>query len=221
MIRVFVVDEILLICHALTVALQKEPEIEVIGSTIDLDEVISFPKSYDLVLVSDTLPDQGAFRLTQALAKTKPQVKVVVTGVPDSEQTILRYIEVGVAAYVLRDEPVEELVKNIKAAYNSEAIVSKHIAAVLMSRIAQLVELCGEGIEKIFNFSNNLTPREHEVLQLIQQKMSNKEIANVLGIEVGTVKNHVHNILKKLNVSSRRAAVVYADKLVNTVQNNY
>ncbi len=96
---------------------------------------------------------------------------------------------------------------HIRAAHAGKARVSPDIAAALMSRVAELAQLVSQA--SISPEAGELTPREMEVLKLIGQGLTNQEIAEHLVIELGTVKNHVHNILNKLGVSSRRDAVGY------------
>jgi DNA-binding NarL/FixJ family response regulator len=102
---------------------------------------------------------------------------------------------------------VDELLRNIRAAYRGEALVSPEIAGALMSRVTELAQIFAE-VTSIPE-SVELTSREHEVLKLVAKDLSNQEIADRLVIEVGTVKNHVHSILQKLNASSREDAAAY------------
>jgi DNA-binding NarL/FixJ family response regulator len=161
----------------------------------------------DVLLVSTRLPDHGALRLLDALAELESPARVLVLGLAESEQEILRYVEAGAAGYVLQDDSVDELLANIRAVHSGKAIVSPEIAGALVTRVAELSQVFEDAYA--IDSSAQLTPREREVLQLIGQGMTNREIAERLVIELGTVKNHVHSILDKLNVSSRRDAAAY------------
>ena len=120
----------------------------------------------------------------------------------------MRYIEAGALGYVLRTDSVAELLHNIRAAFKENALVSPSVAAALMARIAELSEkLTDLGVDA--SDYEELTPREKEILNYIAAGLTNQEIADLLVIEVGTVKNHVHNILNKLNVHSRQDAAAY------------
>jgi two-component system nitrate/nitrite response regulator NarL len=132
-------------------------------------------------------------------------VKVVMFGVAESEAAVLRFVEAGAAGYVVKSDSVDELVDNIRAAYRGEALVSPEIAGALMSRVTEFAQVFAETTPE----SVELTPREREVLKLVAKNLSNREIADRLVIEVGTVKNHVHSILQKLNASSRENAAAY------------
>lgn len=205
MIRVLIVDEVLLMCHVVAALLRDEAEIEVIGYATTVAEVEARLQTCDIVLLSANLPDQVGLKLTRTITKTAPSVKALPMGLPESEEAILQYIEAGAAGYVLKEDTVEELLRNIRAVYNNEAVISPQIAAAVIARVAELKDLYLES-EVELDGTAALTPREREVLDLIGQGLTNQEIADQLTIELGTVKNHVHNILQKLNVSSRQAA---------------
>lgn len=207
MIRVFIVNEMQLMCNIMSSVLAGESDIEVVGTATSVAEALPDALDCDVVVVSTSLPDDGAVDLTRAAVDAPAPVKVVVVGLAESETEILRYVEVGASEYVLRDDSVEQLVDHIRAAHSNEALVSPEVAAALMSRVAELSHVLAETVER--QELSELTPREREVLQLIGQGLSNKDIAERLNIEVGTVKNHVHSILQKLNVNSRMDAAAY------------
>jgi DNA-binding NarL/FixJ family response regulator len=186
-------------------ALEGEPDIEVVGLATEVAEALHFARARkcDVVLVRSNLPNDGAHELAQAL-KDDPSVKVLIIGVADHPEIILRAIEAGAVGYVLSDESVADLVAKIRAAHRGKALVSPEIAGALIARIAELVEVrpIPEYRYRLDQIGE-LTPREQEVLDLIAAGLSNQHIAQRLVIEVGTVKNHVHSILQKLDVSSR------------------
>jgi DNA-binding NarL/FixJ family response regulator len=189
--------------------LKDKSDIEVIGCTTRVDEAIPQLPECDIVLTT-TLPNDGAYDLTCMVAQNNLSVKVLIMGTIESREIIIRYIEAGAAGYVHRQDSVDQLLANIRAAYNNEAIVSPGIAAALMARLAQLAASSpARPLPQDLAKSVELTKREREVLNLIKQNFSNEEIANHLIIQVGTVKNHVHNILEKLSVTNRRDAAVY------------
>ena len=129
-------------------------------------------------------------------------------GVDESPESILRYIEAGASGYILQNESVEEMVEKLQAAHEEKAIVSPSIAAALMQRVSHLANLETPlaYMQARKSQLNELTSREEDVLHLINEGFTNQEIANKLFIECGTVKNHVHNILKKLEVTTRHEA---------------
>ena len=206
MIRVLIVEEVRAICEVIATVLRAEPDVEVAGCATNVDEVVAHLNACDVVLVNTTLHNESSARMIRTMRKLAPDVKIVVMGLVRSQNAILQCIEAGVSGYVLRDSSLEDLLKNIRAAYNNEALVSPPIAAALMSYVAELVGF-DPANEHELAAPQRLTRREREVLSLVQQGLTNQEIAESLVIELGTVKNHVHNILRKLNVNSRRDAV--------------
>lgn len=210
MVRVLLVNETLLMCNVISAALDDEKDIHVVGSGTSITEALEMLREVevDVILVSTRLPDQGALTLTQKISENSPDIKVVVLGLTDSKEHVLQYVEAGAIGYVLKDDSVEDLASTIRAANQERALVSPKIAAALMERVSELAQLFAQ-IESSVIDEANLTPRELEVLQLIGQGLTNQEIADKLFIEVGTVKNHVHNILEKLDVSSRDDAATY------------
>jgi len=215
MIRVLVVDKTRTVSEMIALKLSTEPDIEVIGTAMTVDEAMRQAPECDIVLASIILPNNGLFELTQTILKTHPAVRVLAIDLPKSAETIIRYIEAGVAGYVLKGASTDEILRSIRAAYSEQALVSPQVAAVLMSRITELARVrMGIGLKS--REFNGLTPREREVLDLMGRGLSNQEIADHLVIEVGTAKNYVHSILKKLDVSSRQAAIAYLSVIKDT-----
>ncbi len=153
----------------------------------------------DVALVEMGIPDLDA--ITHALDGRSPRIPLVVIGIADSDTEVVACAERGVAGYVTRDGSVEELAATIRGAARGELICSPRTAGTLMRRLGALAaEL------RPASAMARLTRREREVAALIREDLSNKEIATRLRIEVATVKNHVHNVLDKLQVHRRSDA---------------
>lgn len=216
MINLLIVDKPGLFCHTMRTILQKERDMTVLGCATNIDEAQSYLQHCDVVLVSTTFSNEDTLNLIQEIS-TNHDAKVLVVGVGEVTEVILKYVEAGASGYVLQEDSLEELLMKIRAAYKNEALVSPQVAARLMTRLAQLANMNAviwSGPQDKMSRFGDLTPREREVLSLIGQGYSNQRIAEQLIIECGTVKNHVHSILKKLNASNRReAAAVYSMKL--------
>ncbi len=208
MIRLLIVTEIELIGNVLAASMEEAPDIEVIGCATSAEEAMSRVAEADVILVSPRLPEEGALRLTTTIAENHASVKILAFGLAESQAQVLKYIEAGADGYVASDDSVEDLLTRIRLAHQDKAVVSPAIAAALMSRVKMYAQLLSD-VELGLYEDADLTPREREVLDLIALGLSNQEIADRLVIEVGTVKNHVHSILQKLNVGSREDAAAY------------
>jgi DNA-binding NarL/FixJ family response regulator len=215
-IRVLIVDEVRLTCDAFTSVLEEQFDIQVTGTATTVPEAIAKMETSDVALVSTNLPKDGAFRLTRTVTRSHHATKVLIVGLTESRSAKVRYIEAGARGFVHRDSSVDDLLTNIRTVYQGEALISPEIAAAVMVRLAELnswLERLKPGTVK----EVDLTPREWEVLQLIARNYTNQDIADHLVLEVGTVKNHVHNILSKLGVSNRREAATYLTFMDETI----
>jgi DNA-binding NarL/FixJ family response regulator len=212
MIRVLLVNQIQLLGNVIAASLEQEPDMEVVGLAEDMDQVLELARGSDVILVNTLLSNGAALKLIRAIAAAGMPAKLLALGLAESKEQILPYVEAGASGYVLKDDSVEDLVNRIRGAYNGRARVSPRIAAALMSRVAEYAQLLGR-VEVGAGATAILTPREREILELIGQGLTNREIAGQLVIEVGTVKNHVHSILQKLEASSRHEAAAYLTAL--------
>jgi DNA-binding NarL/FixJ family response regulator len=211
LIKVLLVIEVRLIANLFVSVLEDEPDMEVTGVVSTLDDALEFlqTRKVDVVLVSVGLPDQDALKLTRNTMDNAPDTKVVVLGLSEeNQQDTLRYIEAGAAGYIVKDSSLHELIEVIRLAQRGEAHVSTRMAGAMMERLFRLARVFSAA-ENRMDGDVRLTSRELEVLQFISQGLTNQEIAARLVVEVGTVKNHVHRILEKLNVSSRQEAASY------------
>jgi DNA-binding NarL/FixJ family response regulator len=209
--KVLLVIEVPLIGNIFASVLEEEADIKVIGSVTTLQDAVEFveEREVDVVLVSVGLPDHDALTLTHTIVDRTPSAKVLVLGLSDEDKnSALRYIEAGAAGYVLKDSSLKEFIEIIRLTQKGEAQVSTKMAGAIMERLSNLARMFST-VENRIDGDVRLTSRELEVLQYIGEGLTNQEIAARLVVEVGTVKNHVHSILEKLNVSSRDEAASY------------
>ena len=209
-INILLVNEIRLMGNVIVAALEDEPDVNVLGCVTSIDEALKIvnENAVDVALVSTHLPEQGAIKLTKAITELAPDTKVLALGLTEEKKRVLRYVEAGATGYILKDDSLEDLIDKVRAVQDDKVYVSPKIAAAMMERITDLANVFSN-IENSVADDAGLTTRELEVLELIGEGLTNQQIAEQLVIEVGTVKNHVHSILDKLNVSSRGEAAAY------------
>jgi DNA-binding NarL/FixJ family response regulator len=209
-INILLVNEIRLMGNVIAAALEDEPDFHVVGCITNPEEAIKIvqEKRVDVALVSTRLPDQGALKLTHAITEMAPSTTVLALGLTEEKKRVLRFVEAGATGYILKDDSLEDLINIVRSVQEGKVFISPQIAAAVIERLSELArmisDVCNNGAD-----SARLTPRELDVLELIGKDMTNQQIADHLVLEVGTVKNHVHNILDKLNVSSRGEAAAY------------
>ena len=207
MIRVVLISGICLYREGLAELLGRTGAISVTGSAADVADGLALAARLDEppdVILLDTFPADADARIAQVL-EGLPGVPILALTVPNSEREILAVAEAGIAGFVTSDASVDELVAAIESVARGEALCSPSVAAALIRRLASLARR-GQPASPI----GPLTTREREILELIDEGFSNKQIAQRLRIELPTVKNHVHHILVKLGVSRRAEAAALA-----------
>ena len=151
------------------------------------------------------MPGMNGIDATREIARFAPLTRVVVLTISDQDEDVMDAILSGACGYLLKDSSIEDLMQGIRAASVGEALISPHIAAKVLQRVR------ATGVEKDAAASQpELTDRENQVLRLIANGKDNAEIAKELHISPKTVKNHISNILMKLQIENRIQAAVYA-----------
>jgi DNA-binding NarL/FixJ family response regulator len=204
-IRVFVVADIRLFREGLALVLKRCSRLLTVGTGSGRDETLRSigAASPDVVLLDMATPE--SYQIVRDVRRVLPRVHVVALGVPEGEGSLLACAEAGVAGCVSRDGSPEDLVAAIETAARGDVVCPPQLVGPLWRRLAALA-----GNQRLSTPAADLTRRELEIVQLIEFRLSNKEIARRLGIEVATVKNHVHNLLDKLRVATREQAAACA-----------
>ncbi len=199
-IRVVIVSEIRLYRDGLAQMLAADERFDVVGTMTSCDD--GFERIAELapdVALIDLAAADGP-ELVQALLQHAPGVKLLALSVTEAEADVIPLAEAGIAGFVTREATLDELLERVESAARGEALCSPRTIALLFKRVATLSG------ERRGAATTDLTSREREILDLVDQGLSNKEIAHRLTIQVATVKNHIHNILDKLHVSRRGEA---------------
>lgn len=201
MIDVLVVADIPLYREGMVRALGHGRRVHVLGAATSSEEALSRVRDLqpEVILVDVAMND--GFDTVRAIGEATPEAKVVALAVSDTEADVIACAEAGVWGYVPRDGTLDDLEAVVESVARGESLCSPRIAASLLRRVGALAaELRGPPPV------TSLTARELEVAALLDQGLSNKEIAQRLSIAVPTVKNHVHSILDKLHVNRRTEA---------------
>jgi two-component system nitrate/nitrite response regulator NarL len=199
---VFVLSDVLLYREGMREILGRHPEIEVVGvgASVGDDFELLAALQPQLVLVDE--PATKAMEVVAVVRRAASQARVVVVAVSEDDYDVIAWAEAGVSGYVTRDESLNTLVAVIRAAGRGELLCSPRLAATLLRQVARSAAHPHAG-----RLDQRLTAREREVLALVEHGLSNKEIAHRLSIALPTVKNHVHNILGKLEARGRCQAI--------------
>ncbi len=164
--RVLLVSETRLVCNMLSSLLEDEPDIEIVGSATTVEDALNYDGDYDMILVSASLPNDGALTLTKNVTSDDPDTKIVVLGMAHAKSQILQYVEAGADGYVLKDHTVDELLKRVRMTQDDKAVVSPKIASAMMDRLTEWAQLFSD-VEAVIDEPADLTPREREILELI------------------------------------------------------
>ena len=203
MIRVLVVAGVRFYREGLAAALSADGRFTVAGTAADVSEAAGRLDELapDVVLLD--LAGKGGPGVVRRLLAEAPGAQVVALGVTEADDDVLPLAEAGVAGYVTRDGTVDDLLAAVASVAAGETICSPRMTATLLRRVALLAR---DRRAVAADAARELTRREREIVALIDEGLSNKEIAARLRIELATVKNHVHNILDKLHVRRRAEA---------------
>jgi two-component system, NarL family, nitrate/nitrite response regulator NarL len=197
LIQVFVISSIRLYRDGLVALLAQYPGIRVVGAEAPDHPSVASAKS-DVFLVD--VASHGA-AIVGKLVRESVAV-VIAFGLGQRDEEVIATVEAGAAGFVLGEDGIGEIVESIECAARGEVRCSAQVAAVLARRLASLAV----GRDGEAGAESKLTARELQIIRLVDDGLSNKEIARALHIQVATVKNHVHSILEKLNVSRRAEA---------------
>ena len=208
-ITVVIADDHALFRRGLTMVLESEPDIEVVGEANDGHEVVTLAEKYmpDLVLMDVRMPGRGGIDAAQAIKDAVPHTKILMLTISDEEEDLYDAIKVGASGYLLKEISIEEVADSIRQVHAGQSLISPSMASKLLTEFAAMAR---KDEEKQQMPTPRLTDREMEVLTLVAQGLNNRDIAKELFISENTVKNHVRNILEKLHLHSRMEAVVYA-----------
>ena len=209
-IKVLVVDDHALFRRGIIEVLTNQKNLEVVGEATDGLEAIEKAEEIapDVILMDINMPHCSGLEATQALQTKMPQVNILVLTVSESESDLFAAMKFGAKGYILKNTEPEELIHAISHIAQGGVIVSPIMATKLLTEFRE-PKAEREATQKA---ETGLSPREGEVLQLVAQGATNKQIADSLFISENTVKTHLRSIMEKLHLANRSQAAAYAVK---------
>ncbi|UCM88374.1 response regulator [Streptomyces marincola] len=208
-IRVLVVDDHELFRRGLEIVLEQEEDICVVGEAGDGAEAVEKAADLlpDIVLMDVRMPRRGGIEACTSIKEVAPSARIIMLTISDEEADLYEAIKAGATGYLLKEISTDEVTAAIRAVADGQSQISPSMAAKLLTEFKALVQRTDE---RRLVPAPRLTDRELEVLKLVATGKNNRDIAKDLFISENTVKNHVRNILEKLQLHSRMEAVVYA-----------
>ena len=208
-ITVMIADDHVLLREGLKQILELEDDIEVVAQAGDGEEAIEKALEYDVdvILLDINMPKTNGIETLRRLKDLGIRSKIIILTIHEDREYLFETMKIGANGYVLKDSDADGLIKAIKDVNNGKTYIQPSIASVLVEELNDK-EKKDSNYEKI----ESLTKREYEVLILVAEGLNNKEIANKLFISEKTVKNHVSNIFKKIEVNDRIQAAIFAFK---------
>ena len=208
-IRVLIADDHTLVRDGTRRILEAEEDMDVVGEALDGEEAVQLATELkpDVVLMDIAMPKVDGIAATKQIKHVYPEINVLILSAYDDDQFVFRLLQAGAAGYLLKSVHSQELVAGIRAVKHGESVLHPAIARKVLQRFVLTPEKPLDARK-----TGNVTQREIEFLRLMTRGLSNKEIADEVNLSIRTVQGCVGQIFKKLGVSSRTEAVIYAVK---------
>jgi len=213
--RILLVDDHVLFRQGLVTLLEAQPDFTVVGQVGSVQEAVEAATGIetDLILMDFSLPDGTGLDATQKILARRPDAKIVFLTVHEEDDRLFAALRCGAKGYLLKNVPISKLLTFLRGVEYGEAAISRKMASRILDEFARM-EPAAQRAPAPKTPGNDLTTRELEVLEELTTGASNREIADRLVIAENTVKNHMRNILNKLNLKNRREAAHFARQML-------
>jgi DNA-binding NarL/FixJ family response regulator len=208
-IQVLLADDHILFREGLVGIIAAQPDFEVVGEAGDGLEAIVKARELvpDLILMDIGMPGCDGLEATRQIKRELPAVTIVMLTVRDEEEKLFQAIKNGAHGYLLKNVQAQDMLELLRGAVRGEAAITPPLAGRMLEEFRRLSRETAWALEEEIG---SLTPREQEVLSLVAEGATDKDIAEALCVSLHTVKSHMRNILAKLHVGSRHEAASYA-----------
>jgi len=206
-IRVLLADDHTIMRKGLRLLLERQPNITVVGEASDGRECVELAQAEkpDVVVMDLAMPNLNGIEAARQIVGQNPEIAVAVLSMHSDESYVIRALKAGARAYLLKDSAESDLIGAIKALSDGKSFFSPAISRLLVEDYMRALER--KGVEDSYEL---LTTREREILQLLAEGKSNKEVANMLNLSLYTVETHRTHILQKLNLHTVPELILYA-----------
>jgi two-component system, NarL family, response regulator NreC len=206
-IRIVLADDHQLMRSGLRLVIEQQPDLSVVGEAGDGREAVALANSLrpDVAVMDISMPSLSGIEAAHQITQAHPGIGVIVLSMHADESYVLRALKAGVKGYLLKDSADSDLIEAVRAVARGKSFFSPAVSRVLLDDYMR--KLRRSGAEDAYDL---LTPREREVLQLVAEGKSNKEVANLLNLSVYTVETHRSNIMQKLNLKGVPELILYA-----------
>ncbi len=206
-VRILLADDHTVMRAGLRALLERQPNLEVVGEAEDGRQTLELASSHvpDVVVMDIAMPNLNGVEATRRMVSKQPTISVVILSMYSDESYVMRALAAGARAYLLKDSAVTDLIRAIEAVSRGKSFFSPKISRILAEEYVRALKQ--KGVADSYEL---LTPREREILQLLAEGKTNKEVATSLNISVYTAETHRGNILQKLNLHSSAELVLYA-----------
>jgi DNA-binding NarL/FixJ family response regulator len=206
-IRILLADDHAIVRDGLRALLEKQPDMTVSGEAADGREAVQIAEENppDVVVMDIAMPNMNGIEATRRIVAQRPATGVVILSMHQDESYVLRSLKAGARGYLLKDSLRSDVVEAIRSVAQGRSFLTRKVSRLMQEDYIRQMER--RGVEDSYDL---LTDREREVLQLVAEGRTNKEVANVLNIGLTTVETHRTHILQKLGLHSVPELILYA-----------
>ncbi|GAB6930282.1 response regulator transcription factor [Paenibacillus sp. JCM 10914] len=204
MIRILLAEDQSMVRQGLRMMIESDAEMKVSGEACNGREAIALCEShiYDVVVLDIRMPEMDGLEAARIIRARWPQTKVLILTTFNDDQYAVDALRSGASGYMLKEAEPDALIRSIRSCLNGGLSLQEHVAAKVIPRLLEE--------KKQISVDPSITPRELSIIRLIGEGRSNREIALELGLSIGTVKNHVSQVMDKLELRDRTQLAIYA-----------